>query len=128
MIRNVLCLGISFLFVGCASYADLGNGHRGQLETMAVRDAFGTNVVAFRAKHCEKAPGEQQEYSKCRWMTPEEQAQWFPGTSQGVGGQIVGGALTGLGFGLGSAFSGAGNTASSVSNSTTNVITKGGHH
>ena len=127
MIRNVLLISISVLFVGCATHAELGGNHVAVVLTAEERSAFGTNVVYSKLQHCEKkfVHGGEPFYDavNCTDLTG-----WTPASSQGVGGQIVGGALTGLGFGLGSAFSGAGNAASSISNSTTNVVTKGGHH
>jgi hypothetical protein len=112
---------LPLLLVGCSTYAELGQGHVARTLVSEERSAFGTNMGFSKLQHCEKTKA--GELVNCTDLSG-----WQPMYSQGVGGQIVGGALTGLGFGLGSAFSGAGNTASSVSNSTTNVITKGGHH
>jgi hypothetical protein len=114
---------ISMLFLvflaGCATYADLGQGHVARTLVSEERSAFGTNMGFGKLQHCEK--NDKGELSNCRDLTA-----WTPMWSQGVGGQVVSGALTGLGFGLGSAFSGASSGASSVSNAAA-TASKGGH-
>lgn len=124
-VKGLTACFVLFLMVGCATHAQLAEDHIARTLVSEERSAFGTNMGFAKLQHCEKKYVENGFYEpvNCKDLTP-----WTPMYSQGVGGQIVGGALTGLGFGLGSAFSGAGNAASSVSNSTTNVITKGGHH
>jgi hypothetical protein len=114
-------LGIPVLFmVGCSTYAELGQGHVARTLVSEERSAFGTNMGFSKLQHCEK--NDKGEVSNCTDMTG-----WVPMWSQGTGGQVVGGALTGLGFGLGSAFSGASNSASAVSNAAA-TAGKGGHH
>lgn len=112
---------LPLLLVGCSTYAELGQGHVARTLTSEERSLFGTNTAWSKLQHCEK--DKAGELVNCKDLTT-----WTPMWSQGTGGQIVGGALTGLGFGLGSAFSGAANSASSVSSSTANAAAKGGHH
>lgn len=117
----------ALLLSGCSTYADLGQDHVARTLVTEQRSAFGTNMGFAKLQHCEKKYTNTDK-TVYELVNCTDLSGWQPMYSQGVGGQVVGGALTGLGFGLGSAFSGAGNAASSISNSTTNVITKGGHH
>ena len=112
---------LTLLLGGCATYADLGQGHVARTLVSEERSAFGTNMGFSKLQHCER--NDKGELGNCHDLTA-----WTPMWSQGVGGAIVGGAFTGLGFGLGSAFSGAGAASNSVVNGTVNTITKGGHH
>lgn len=121
-------LAVIGLLVGCATHANLPGGHLGKLVTMEQRSPLGSNVVAARGQHCEKVPGETEEFSKCRWMTKEEQDAWFFGVTQGQGGQIISGVVMGAAVGGAIAATGpAVNTATSSVSNVTNVITKGGH-
>lgn len=113
-------IGLFLFLTGCSTYADLGQGHVARTLTSEERSAFGTNMGFAKLQHCEQ--NKAGELVNCQDMSP-----WTPMWSQGTGGQIVGGALTGLGFGLGSAFSGVSNSASSVSNAAASGA-KGGHH
>jgi len=116
-----LIVMLSLLISGCATYADLGEGHVARTVVTEERSMFGTNMGFSKLQHCEKdAKGE---LVNCRDLTA-----WVPMWSQGVGGQVMGGALTGLGTGLGLAYGSFGNSASSVSSSTANAVSKGGHH
>ena len=122
-----LLISLVMLLAGCSTYAELGQDHVARTLVTEERSAFGTNMGFAKLQHCEKkfANTDKTAYEL---VNCTDLSGWQPMSSQGTGGQVVGGALTGLGFGLGSAFGGAGNAASSVSNSTTNVMTKGGHH
>lgn len=118
-----LLWALPFLLVGCASYIDYGEGRYGVTKVSEERSAFGTNGGFMVMYNCKGTKGNLGlEFDDCNPVT-----HLTPIYSQGVGGQIVGGALTGLGFGLGSAFSGVSNSASSISNATASTVTKGGH-
>jgi hypothetical protein len=119
--KPLIGLFVTLLLSGCATYADLGQGHVARTLVSEERSSFGTNMGFSKLQHCEK--NDKGELCNCRDLTA-----WIPMWSQGVGGQVVSGALTGLGFGLGSAFSGAAGASNSVVNSTVSTITKGGHH
>ena len=114
------------LLTGCSTYAELGQGHVARTLVSEERSAFGTNMGFAKLQHCEKKylNTDQMTYELANCM---DLSGWVPMWSQGTGGQIVGVALTGLGFGLGSAFSGASNSASAVSNATATGA-KGGKH
>lgn len=123
---SMLLFGIIGIgLVGCASYIDYGNGRYGVTRVSEERSPFGTNAGWTYLDNCEgyrQNPGSMLEFKDCRPMMAP-----VPISSQGQGGQIVGGALTGLGFGLGSAFSGAtGATSTSTSNSISNAAASGG--
>ena len=118
----LLCLAV--LVSGCASYIDYGDGRYGVTRVSEERSAFGTNGGFMILQNCEGKPGAYgMNFSDCKNMS-----DYTPIYSQGVGGQVVGGALTGLGFGLGSVFSGAGGASSSASSSAITAPAKGGHH
>ena len=101
----------------CASYIDYGNGRYGVTRVSEERSPFGTNAGFAYLDNCEGKranPGATLEFTDCHPITPLSVI-----SSQGQGGVIVSGALNGLGFGLGSAFSGAtGATSSAVSSAT----------
>jgi|SRR6185295_1907842 len=112
-------IGVILLLAGCSTYAELGQGHVARTIMSEERSPFGTSMGFAKLQHCEK--DKAGELVNCQDLTG-----WQPMYSQGVGGQIVGGALTGLGFGLGSAFSGVSNSASAVSNGAASGAR--GHH
>lgn len=105
------------VLAGCASYIDYGNGRYGVTRVSEERSPFGTNAGFAYLDNCEgyrQNPGATLEFKDCHAVTPLSVI-----SSQGQGGQVVSGALNGLGFGLGSAFSGAtGATSSAVSSAT----------
>ena len=98
-------LGLAVLtLVGCSSVHDFGNGRYGVTRTSEVRSPFGTNVVWTKLEDCkghEVAGGNGVKtfvYSDC--ITVKD---WSMGTSQGQGGQVAGGFLTGAGAAVGGA-------------------------
>lgn len=129
----IFILGVlgATLLVACSTVASLGDGRYAVTRTSEVRSPFGTNMGWTKLENCAGTykAGENGvkdwEYSDCKPLS-----NWTPLGSQGQGGQIVGGALTGLGFGLGSAFSGAGgvSSSSSSSSSASSAAGGGGHH
>lgn len=122
----VILLGIVFMgTTACATYHDAGNGHYNITKTTEDPHLFGTNMGFARIENCVGTkdpayPLSSMKFSECNPVT-----QWIPMSSQGQGGQIVGGALTGLGFGLGSAF-GASSGSSAISSSEATAISGGG--
>ena len=91
---------LPMLLVGCASYADLGNGRYAQTAFSENRSPYGTNGGFMRLESCPgEKPGlfENRPAPKCDPLT-----EWVPVWSQGQGGQITAGALNTaglLGFG-----------------------------
>ena len=115
----LLCVAAMGL-TACASYIDYGNGRYGVTRVSEERSPFGTNAGFAFLENCEgfrQNPGATLEFKDCRQITPITPIQ-----SQGQGGQVVGGAFTGIGMGVGGAMV---NTGSSVIQSVTTV--GGGH-
>jgi hypothetical protein len=119
-------LGIFAVMVlsGCATYHDAGNGRYNVTETTEVRSPFGTNMGFARVANCKGEKAHPNDLSMtltdCNPVTG-----WVPMSSQGQGGQVVGGALTGIGAGVGGAMV---NTGNSVVQSVITAPAKGGHH
>lgn len=116
-ILGILVLG------GCASYADLGNGHYAKTAMSEDRSPFGTNGGFMRLESCPgEKPGmmENRPAQKCEPLT-----EWVPVSSQGQGGQVAAGALNAAGLGILGAVmpSPAGNVSQSVT-----VAGPRGHH
>lgn len=128
MQRIVCLLSILFLVSACTTAFQRSDGTYEVPRQIEVRSPFGTNSGFVKIDACRTKveqvtwsnPLGLAEYTDCRAIT-----MWKPTSSQGQGGQITAGALMGLGFGLGSAFSGAGNSSSSAASSTTNVSVRG---
>jgi hypothetical protein len=119
----LLILACGFGLSACASYIDYGDGRYGVTKVSEQRSPFGTNGGFAVLQNCEGRYGNLGlEFTDCHDMT-----NYHPIYSQGQGGQVVSGALTGLGFGLGSAFSGAGGASSSAASSSVSAPGKGGH-
>jgi hypothetical protein len=118
----LILVGLGLVLTGCASYIDYGDGRYGVTKVSEQRSPFGTNGGFAVLQNCEGRYGNLGlEFTDCHDLT-----NYHPIYSQGQGGQVVSGALTGLGFGLGSAFSGAGSVSSSaVSSSAVSVPVKG---
>ncbi len=121
---------LPLVLVGCTSVMPLGEGRFAVPETVEVRSPFGTNAGYVRLQNCAREasalPGlSQYDYVDCHTIHP-----WTVTQSQGQGGQVASGALTGLGFGLGNVFSGAGGVSSSSSSSSAVAPASGhgGHH
>ena len=94
---------------GCTSVAELGGGRYAVPMTAEVRSPFGSNVAYGRLDDCEgyrDTPGATLQYRDCRPIHEWSDAL----VTQGVGGQIVGGALTGIGAGVGGAMVDTGST------------------
>ena len=119
----VLLVIMAMGLTACASYIDLGNGRYGVTRVSEERSPFGTNAGWTYLDNCEGyrlSPGATLEFKDCRPMMAP-----VPISSQGQGGQIVGGALTGFGFGVGSAFNNVGGATSS-SSAISNAVVGGG--
>lgn len=137
-IPTIIFGGMTLALTACASYIDYGGGRYGVTRVSEQPSMFGTNAGFAYLENCQGIQQEGYNYQKltfvdCHPITPPQLI-----TSQGQGGQIVGGALTGLGFGLGSAFGGSTTSSSSAagasssstsSSSATGIgIGGGGHH
>ena len=126
--KYIVLLLLTILSVACTTAYPRVDGTYDVPRQVEVRSPFGTNSGFVKLDHCKTKvervtwgnPFGLAEYTDCHPIT-----KWKPTSSQGQGGQITAGALMGLGFGLGSAFSGAGNTSSSVASSTANVSVRG---
>lgn len=123
--------------VGCHSAFDLGGGRYVVTQSTEQRSPFGTNMGFARAVMCD-APAipedgimpifpDAKDYRNCQAVT-----DWMPLGSQGQGGQIVGGALMGIGIGVaGSIAEGASASATGGSASSSSIAVSGaakGHH
>ena len=89
---------LPMLLMGCASYADLGNGRYAKTALSEQRSPVGTNAGFMRLESCPgEAPGvfENRPAPKCEPLT-----EWVPVSSQGQGGQIAAGALNAAGLGI----------------------------
>lgn len=122
-----IMVGVSLLFLsGCTTYdLDVKNGRVNITQVTENRSPFGTNMGFARVANCKYEKLNEYDTlttpTDCNPVTP-----WVPMFSQGQGGQVVGGALTGLGFGVGSVFSGA--SGSSAASTSSSVATGGKGH
>lgn len=105
----------------CATYHDAGNGRYNVTKTTEEPSLFGTNMGFARIENCLRA---KPDYYPAVFTDCNPVTQWVPMYSQGQGGQILGGALTGLGAGIGGAMV---DTGSTVIQSVTTPGGKGGH-
>jgi hypothetical protein len=119
-----LVLLAAFGLTACATYHDAGNGRYNVTKTTQEPSLFGTNMGFARIENCARP---QPDYYPAVFTDCNPVTGWTPMYSQGQGGQVVGGALTGLGFGLGSAF-GSSSGASAISSSEATAISGGGKH
>lgn len=120
----LLTLGLT----ACSTYMELGNGRYGVTKVSEERSPFGTNAGYALLENCQGTQEPGYNYQKLKFTDCHPITQITPFSSQGQGGQILGGALTGLGFGLGSAFSGAGGSSSSAASSSSSAVGgRGGH-
>jgi hypothetical protein len=117
---SVMTVGL----VACSTYnVDVKNGRVNITETTEERSPFGTNMGFARVANCKYEKLNINDVSP----TPTEcnpVTNWIPMYSQGQGGQIVGGALTGVGAGVGGAMV---NTGNSVIQSVTTTTGGRGH-
>lgn len=121
---------LAALLVGCSSYVNLGNGKAMRTVVTEEPSLFGTNAGFMRLEQCEATQREGYHYESLELTNCQPNSHWVPIQSQGQGGQIVSGAMIGLGFGLGSAFSGAAGSSSSSSSaasSSSSVVRGKGH-
>ena len=132
-IYGVLLAGLLGVLTACATYIDLGEGRYGVTRVSEDRSPFGTNAGFSYLENCKGTQAPGYNYQKLTFSECFRVTDVVPIQSQGQGGQIVGGALTGLGFGLGSAFGGSSATSSrgaSSSSSSSAISGAGGsgHH
>lgn len=113
----LLLIAASLSLTACASYIDYGNGRYGVTRVSEERSPFGTNAGFSYLENCQGTQAPGYNYQKLTFSDCFRVTDVTPIYSQGQGGQVVGGALTGLGFGLGNAFSGASSSSSSTSGS-----------
>lgn len=128
-----LLYSLPLLLVGCASSELMPNGMYVYQFKAERTNWAGTNTTVTRAAQCPddvtKGPDWTPEYkamiAKCQWI----QSEWHDASSQGQIGQIVGGAMQGIGIGVaGSLIGTAGSTASATANATQAVTVPKGHH
>ena len=124
--KTVLGLLAVMFMAGCASYADLGGGRYAKTALSEERSPFGTNSGFAQLQDCkgEKAHWYSfMEYSDCQPING-----WQLVTSQGQGGIIAAGALTGIGIGVaGALIPGTTNQANAVATQALTVQTRGHH-
>lgn len=134
MKQRVLLAVLVLVVSGCTSVHDLGGGRYMVPRQVEVRSPFGTNAGFVMLETCDGVPKKEEglqpftpaiEYVNCQVVK-----DWTPIQSQGQGGQIVQGALTGIGLGVLGATMPASGSASSSSAITTTTVTAPakGHH
>lgn len=125
VLKSLALLAALGLLGGCTTYAELGDGKVMRTLVTEERSMFGTNAGFMQLQECKKSPvfNNQTQPTSYEYIDCTPRSGWVAISSQGQGGQVVGGALTGLGFGLGSAFSGATGASSSA---TSSVVSGGG--
>lgn len=121
---------LPLLLVGCASVYEYGDGHVAIVRSAEERSPFGTNMGFAKLQKCEKVETSTHpllyDYVHCYDLT-----DWTPMSSQGQGGQIVSGALTGIGLGVAGALVDSGTASASSTVSTVQSVTlqgAKGHH
>ena len=119
----IMALGLT----ACVSDMDLGNGRVMNLAKVEARSAFGVNDSRSRLRDCLKTRDEQDitsyVYADCHWM----ESEWRQSTSPGQGGQIVSGALQGIGLGVAGALIGNGVGASANATAGASAVGGKGH-
>ena len=119
----IMALGLT----ACVSDMDLGNGRVMNLAKVEARSAFGVNDSRSRLRDCLKTRDEQDitsyVYTDCHWM----ESEWRQSTSPGQGGQIVSGALQGIGLGVAGALIGNGVGASANATAGASAVGGKGH-
>jgi hypothetical protein len=130
-----LLWALPLLLVGCASSHLLPDGTYLYQFKAEQRSLFGTNTTVTRAATCPQditklndwAPEYAEAVKQCKWL----QSEFHDAASQGQGGQIAIGALSGVGMGVAGALIGSGSsTASAVATSAASATATGGkgHH
>jgi hypothetical protein len=116
------------MFTACTTVHDLGGGKYAVTQVSEERSPFGTNAGHTRLASCGKREKD------ANWDNPFASkwaydvdctalTEWTPMNSQGQGGQVVSGALIGIGAGVAGALIGASSASSSSVSSTTTAIT-----
>lgn len=120
---------------GCSTAYDLGGGRYAVTRVSEVRSPFGTNMGFAKLEACDGIPQAEEglqplvqtiDYRNCTGIT-----DWMPMSSQGQGGQIVSGALIGVGIGVaGAVAEGASATATGGAAVSKSIAAsgRGGHH
>lgn len=131
MMRRDWFLILGLVLTGCTTVHDLGGGRYVVPRVAEVRSPFGTNAGFVMLETCDGVPQDAQwskpfasalDYRNCQGLT-----DWQPVSSQGQGGQIVQGALTGIGMGvLGATMPGS--SSSSAATATMSTAPAKGHH
>lgn len=117
--KAILLSVLAVSIVGCTSIVKRENGTFDVPRQVEARSLFGTNQAGMRIENCKQETFKlllPNEYTQCETVVDYDHAI---ASSQGQGGQIVSGALTGLGMGLGLAFSG--DTVKQKQSNTTDV-------
>lgn len=127
-IKPVLVILAAFGLGACSSYVDLGNGKAMRTVLTEERSPFGTNAGWMQLQECDKIQDPDWNMPHDKYVNCHPHSVWTPIHSQGQGGQVVGGALTGLGFGLGNAFSGATSSSASSSAASSSAVSGGRGH
>ena len=123
--KTVLSVFAVLFLAGCASYGELGNGRYAKTALSEERSPFGTNSGFARLENCKGHKPHWYsitEYSDCQAIN-----EWQLVSSQGQGGQIVAGAMTGIGIGVAGALMSNMNQAVTASQTVT-VSSSKGHH
>ena len=115
--------------VGCVSDMDLGNGRVMNLAKVEHRSAFGVNDSRSRLRDCAVVKDEKgfDAYTDCKWM----ESEWRQSNSPGQGGQIVSGALQGIGLGVAGSLignAGGGSSASASAQAGASAVSGGKGH
>ena len=123
--KSLLILFAVLGLVGCASVYDYGDGHVAVVRSAEERSPFGTNVGFAKLQKCEKVEASKHpllySYANCYDLT-----EWTPVWSQGQGGQVAAGLMTGVGIGVAGALIPSPVQSQSVTQSVTTAMK--GHH
>lgn len=99
-----LASAVVLILCGCVSVSKERDGKYIKPVHVEYRSPFGTNDSFAKLQRCDGPTRPvlfymEGDFSSCVDLTPEEQARWSHGYSQGQGGQILGAAATLGGFG-----------------------------
>ena len=128
MMKRLFLLIPLVLLAGCATDYNLGDGRYAHLYKAEARSLFGVNDSRSRLYNCERTTDKNDYasyvYTDCKPM----ESEWRQSSSPGAGGMIVGGALIGVGAGVGGALSESSQIIDQAITNSSASIAVGGRH